>query len=298
MNESSEVSMHQLKLIATVLSVVLPLFAPCSMAHAGDRLLATGGVTQVEGAAGGGLMPWAVISGYGTDQQVGGSAFYTHAETKADYKLNSAGISLGFMNRVEVSAAQTRFGLGKTVRGEEIRLNTVGVKLRLIGDAIYDQDTWLPQLSVGAQYKYNEDFNFIPKALGAKDRSGVDYYLAASKLFLGAANGYNLLVNANLHATKANQFGLLGFGGDRRDSYRIYPAVSAAVMLSDSFLVGTELRFKPDNLSGAEEKKAQDVFLTWFPHKNVSVTGAYIDLGTIATKENQTGWYLSGQINY
>jgi hypothetical protein len=202
------------------------------------------------------------------------------------------------MNRVEVSAAQTRFGLGKTVRGEEIRLNTLGVKLRLVGDAIYDQDTWLPQLSVGAQYKYNEDFNFIPKALGAKDRSGVDYYLAASKMFLGAANGYNLLVNANLHATKANQFGLLGFGGDIRDSYRIYPAVSAAVMLSDSFLVGTELRFKPDNLSGAEEKKAQDVFLTWFPHKNVSVTGAYIDLGTIATKENQTGWYLSGQINY
>jgi hypothetical protein len=290
--------MHQLKFIATALSVALSLFAPCSLVQAGDRLLATGGVTQVEGSAGGGLMPWAVISGYGTDKQVGGSAFYTHAETKADYKLNSAGISLGFMNRVEVSAAQTRFGLGKTVRGEEIRLNTLGVKLRLVGDAIYDQDTWLPQLSVGAQYKYNEDFNIIPKALGAKDRSGVDYYLAASKMFLGAANGYNLLVNANLHATKANQFGLLGFGGDRRDSYRIYPAVSAAVMLSDSFLVGTELRFKPDNLSGAEEKKAQDIFLTWFPHKNVSVTGAYIDLGTIATKENQTGWYLSGQINY
>jgi hypothetical protein len=229
---------------------------------------------------------------------VGGSAFYTHAETKADYKLNSAGISLGFANRVEVSAAQTRFGLGNTVRGEEIRLNTLGVKLRVMGDAIYDQDTWVPQISVGAQYKYNEDFNFVPKALGAKDRSGVDYYVAASKLFLGAANGYNLLVNANLHATKANQFGLLGFGGDRRDSYRIYPAVSAAVMLSDSFLIGSELRFKPDNLSGVEEKKAQDVFLTWFPHRNVSVTGAYIDLGTIATKENQTGWYVSGQFNY
>ncbi|HSI44676.1 MAG TPA: DUF3034 family protein [Methylophilus sp.] len=290
--------MDKLKSVACALSVGLAFFALSSLTHAGDRLLATGGVTQVEGAAGGGLMPWAVISGYGTDKQVGGSAFYTHAETKADYKLNSAGISLGFANRVEVSAAQTRFGLGNTVRGEEIRLNTLGVKLRLIGDAIYDQDTWLPQISVGTQYKYNEDFNFVPKSLGAKDRSGVDYYVAASKLFLGAANGYNLLVNANLHATKANQFGLLGFGGDRRDSYRIYPAVSAAVMLSDSFLVGTELRFKPDNLSGVEEKKAQDVFLTWFPHRNVSVTGAYIDLGTIATKENQTGWYVSGQFNY
>ena len=243
-------------------------------------------------------MPWAVISGYGTGKQIGGSAFYTHAETRGDFKLNSAGISLGFMNRLEGSGAQTRFGLSDTVPGEEIRLNTLGVKLRLIGDAIYDQDTWVPQISVGAQYKYNEDFNRVPKALGAKDNSGVDYYVAASKLFLGAINGYNLLINANLHASKANQFGLLGFGGDKRDSYRIYPAVSAAVMVSDNFLVGTELRYKPDNLSVFEENKAQDIFLTWFPHRNVSITGAYIDLGNIANKDSQTGWYMSGQFNY
>lgn len=290
--------MRKITGISSVLSILIALFAASPACNAGDRLLATGGVTQVEGAAGGGLMPWAVISGYGTDKQVGGSAFYTHAETKGDFKLNSTGISLGLFNRVEISGAQTRFGLSDTVPGEEIRLNTLGIKLRVIGDAIYYQDSWLPQISVGAQYKYNEDFKFVPKLLGAKDRSGVDYYVAASKLFLGAANGYNLLLNANLHATKANQFGLLGFGGDKRDSYRIYPAVSAAVMLSDSFLVGTEVRYKPDNLSVYEEKKAQDIFLTWFPHRNVSVTGAYIDLGTIANKDNQTGWYLSGQINY
>lgn len=103
--------------------------------------------------------------------------------------------------------------MGDTVPGEHIRLNTLGVKLRVLGDATYEQDSWLPQVSVGAQYKYNEDFDFVPKALGAKDRSGVDCYVATSKLFLGAINGYNLLLNANLHATKANQFGLLGFGG-------------------------------------------------------------------------------------
>lgn len=267
-------------------------------ALAGDRLLGTGGVTQVEGAGGGGLMPWALITGYGTNQQIGGSAFYTHAETKGDFKLRTTGIALGFYNRVEVSASQARFGLSDTVPGEEIRLNTLGVKVRVLGDAIYDQDSWLPQISVGAQYKYNEDYNLVPKLLGAKNRSGIDVYVAASKLYLGALNGYNLLLNANLHASKANQFGLLGFGGDRHDQYRIYPAVSAAVMLSDNWLLGSELRYKPDNLSVYEENSAHDVFMTWFPHKNVSVTGAYIDLGTIANKDNQTGWYLSGQINY
>ncbi len=267
-------------------------------ALAGDRLLGTGGVTQVEGAGGGGLMPWALITGYGTNQQIGGSAFYTHAETKGDFKLRTTGIALGFYNRVEVSASQARFGLSDTVPGEEIRLNTLGVKVRVLGDAIYDQDSWLPQISVGAQYKYNEDYSFVPKLLGAKSRSGVDLYVAASKLYLGALNGYNLLLNANLHASKANQFGLLGFGGDRHDQYRIYPAVSAAVMLSDNWLLGSELRYKPDNLSVYKENSAHDVFMTWFPHKNISVTGAYIDLGTIADKDKQTGWYLSGQFNY
>lgn len=281
------------RVMAAFIVFIMPM-----LAHAGDRLLATGGVTQIEGSAGGGLMPWAVISGYGTDKQIGGSLFYTHAETKGDFKLDTTGVAVGLFNRVEVSASQARFGLGDTVPGAHIRLNTLGVKVRLFGDAVYEQDSWLPQVSVGAQYKYNEDFNFVPKALVAKDRSGVDYYVAASKLLLGALNGYNILLNANLQATKANQFGLLGFGGDKRDSYRIYPAVSAAVMLSDNWLVGSELRYKPDNLSVYEENNAHDIFMTWFPHRNVSLTGAYIDLGRIANKDNQTGWYLSGQINY
>lgn len=51
-------------------------------ATSGDRLVGTGGVNQVEGAGGGGLTPWALISGYGTDKQIGVSAFYTHAETR------------------------------------------------------------------------------------------------------------------------------------------------------------------------------------------------------------------------
>lgn len=66
------------RVMATLTMLTMPM-----LAHAGDRLLATGGVTQIEGAAGGGLMPWAVISGYGTDQQIGGSLFYTLQKREA-----------------------------------------------------------------------------------------------------------------------------------------------------------------------------------------------------------------------
>jgi len=284
--------------IRTLNTVAILMLSHSNGLFAGDRLLATGGVMQIEGSGGGGLTPWALISGYGTDKQIGGSAFYTEARTNGDFEISSGGVSIGLHNRLEISLSQQKLGLSDTVPGESIRVNTMGVKLRLFGDAIYEQDTWLPQVSLGVQIKHNEDFHNVPKALGAKHQTGVDVYLAATKLYLGAVFGRNLLINGTLQATKANQFGFLGFGGDNRDNYQIKPAASVAVMLTDQVLLGTEYRYKPDNLSVFKEENAHDVFLAWFPTKNISLTAAYLDLGNIANKSNQSGWYLSGQIAY
>lgn len=281
------------KYITTVLYLLL-----ASKAMAGDRLLATGGVMQIEGAAGGGLVPWALISGYGTDRQIGTSAFYTELKTNGDFELSSGGMAVGFNNRVELSFSQLKFVLSDTVPGESIKMNTLGVKVRIMGDAVYDQDTWLPQIAVGAQVKHNEDFNFIPQALGGENSTGIDLYAAATKLYLGVFAGRNVLINGTLRATKANQFGILGFGGDKSNNYRLAPAFSAAVMLSDSVLIGAEYRAKPNNLNSFKEENAHDVFVAWFPHRNFSLTAAYVDLNQIANKANQRAWYLSGMLTY
>jgi len=59
-----------------------------------------------------------------------------------------------------------------------------------------------------------------------------------------------------------------------------------------------EYRYKPDNLSAFNENDAKDVFVTWFPHKRLSITAAAVNLGDVADKTNQTAWYLSGQFSY
>lgn len=269
-----------------------------SSSIAGDRLLATGGVTQIEGAAGGGLVPWGLISGYGTDKQTGASAFYTQLRTNGGFELASGGVSVGFCNRFEVSLSQQKFGLSDTVPGESIRLDSLGVKVRVLGDAVYDQDKWMPQISLGMFVKHNEDFSFVPQSLGAKKSTGVDLYVSATKLYLAAINGRNLLLNATLIATEANQFGLLGFGGDKHGGYHLEPAASVALMLTDNILLGAEYRTKPNNLNSFKEDDAKDLFVTWFPMRNLSVTAAYVDLGNIADKDHQQAWYLSGQISY
>lgn len=265
-------------------------------AQAGDRLVVTGGAQQVEGAAGGGLVPWALIAGYGTRDQVGGSVFVTRVETD-DFTLQSFGAAVGLHDRVELSFSRQRFDAGTVIPGLLLRTETVGAKVRVAGDAVYEQDSWMPQVAVGAMYKHNLDAT-IPRAVGAQRNADTDFYVAATKVWLAGLAGRNVLVNATLRATRANQFGLLGFGGDRERKRRLQPEVSGAVMLTDRVVVGGEWRWKPDNLGAFKEEDAGDVFVAWFPSKAVALTAACARLGSIAGKAKQDGAYLSLQLTY
>lgn len=280
--------------------------APIASAD-GYRILATSGVTDVEGSAGGGISPWAVISGYGSDEQSDATAFYTNVTTP-NFVLNDIGLAAGFGNRVELSAASQRFGLGptgdlalKVGPNYELRQNILGVKVRLFGDIVYDQDTWLPQIAVGAHYYHNGSElggGSTVKALGAKSDQGQDFYLAATKLWIGGFFGRDLLANLTLRETKANQAGLLGFGGDLDNSYKLEPEVSLAVLLSDNVAVGGEYRRMPRELSIATQRDWADAFVAYFPNKNLSLTFGYATLGTIAGAPNQNGLYLSGTVSF
>ncbi len=112
---------------------------------------------------------------------------------------------------------------------------------------------------------------------------------------MGAAFGYNVVVNGGVRYSRANETGLLGFGGDRRDSRSLLKEGSVAVLFNPRWALGVEYREKPDNLSFAGESDWADVFLGYFPNKHLSVVLAYARLGEIATLDNQNGTYLSVQ---
>ncbi len=259
------------------------------------KLLATGGVSQVEGAGGGGLASWALITGYGTEQAIGGNIHGTIVPL-SDFTLTSAGIAIGLFDRFEISAARQSFdtgdagaklGLGK---GFAFHQNIFGAKLKLVGNAVYDQDLWLPQIAVGIQYKINDRAAII-HAIGGREAQGVDFYISATKVLLDES----LLVSGTIRETKANQFGILGFGGDKDRGYSTEFEGSLAFLLTRRLAVGAEYRTKPDNLSFAREQNAWDLFIAFFLNKNFSATLGYVDLGDIATFRNQHGLYLSLQ---
>jgi hemoglobin len=99
--------------IAVLLLSLLSLLA--HVAWADGRFLATGGASSIEGAAGGGITPWAVLSGYGERGEWGADVFATRVET-GDYRLDVAGIGASFDNRIELSYARQRFDLGNLAR--------------------------------------------------------------------------------------------------------------------------------------------------------------------------------------
>ena len=266
--------------------------------RSGDKLLLTGGVSDVEGAGGGGLATWATTTGYAGPDGMGGNLHYTNVQLP-DYQLRTWGAAAAIFDRVEVSFARQSFDTGETGaklgigKGFTFHEDVVGVKVVVAGDAVYDQDRLLPQIAIGAQYKRNDRAALVG-ALGARDNQGTDFYIAATKVLLD----HSLVLDGTIRFTDANQGGLLGFGGPKASGLRPQFEGSAAWLASKRVAVGAEYRSKPDNLAFAREDDWSDLFVAYALNKHLSVTGAYVDLGDIATFKNQRGFYLSLQSGF
>ncbi|XQF90860.1 DUF3034 family protein [Pseudoalteromonas espejiana] len=265
-------------LLASLLLISAPVLA------SDGKLLATPGVSQIEGSGGGGIVPWAQLAGYASEDEFSVNGFCSRADV-SDYTLDVCGAQVNLFNRVELSYAQQRFDV--PALDTEIEQSITGAKIRIYGDIVYS--AW-PQVSFGIQHK-SLDNGVIATLVGAEDTSGTDYYLAASKLHLGAIGGYNWFWNVTTRYSEANQLGLLGYGGAGNDAEILFEG-STALFLSRSVAVGVEYRQKSNNLNLGEQDW-KDLFVAWMPNKHVSVTAAYLDLGSIAGADDQTGWYLS-----
>ncbi len=243
-------------------------------------------VTQVEGQAGGGLVPWALISS-------GKPTVSTTWVDTGDYTLSTIGGQAGIYDRVEVSFARIMFDPGEPHAPiGHLKLDIYGAKINLLPMS----DT-LPAISVGVQHKRlhaDKPMRSILGSMGA-DRYGTDFYLAATKVLpLPLWEERNFLINATVRGTKANQLGILGFGSNNDDNYTAQLEASAGVFLNKTTIVGLEYRMKGDNelscatTSGClvnakwNENDWGDVFIAYLPNPNFALVAAFAMFGDIA----------------
>ena len=269
----------------------LLLLCALEASAADGRLLGSGGVLSVDGSAGGGLVPWAVIAGHGGRGQWDVLASMSLVDT-GDFDLRTGALALGWNNRIELSFARMSLGLDALVRAgqfpdERLDTDVFGAKLRLGGDLVYGR---APQLAAGVQWRRSRDGDLLRFA-SADDDQGFDVYLSASKLWIDGIASRRTLASLTLRSTNANQLGLVGFS-DRRS---ITLETSVAVFVHPNWLLGAEYRGKPDRLEFAREDAWSDLFLAWLPSRHWHLALGYADLGSIGGLDGQRGYYLSFQ---
>jgi hypothetical protein len=313
-------------------------------AHAGwfdyndGKVFLTEGVSMADGAAGGGAVPWAVIAGNETRDGINGNVHFTYVSLP-NYSALIPGVAVGFYDRLELSAAFANLPTGSTfdtvglansvlsgnstsstVGGVEpwnttIKMTTFGAKLRVFGEAIYDSDTWVPQVAVGAFYKINHNKALL-QTLGAAKNKDFEAYVAATKIFFPISTA----IDVTARYTSANEIGLTGFGGPDGNHRKVRFEGSIAYLLAKNIAIGGEYQQLGDNLGGLtvsqlggvnnalcalglcgagaaltqqHESDWKDIFAAYAPAKNLSFTAAMLDFGNITFTPNQIGFYLS-----
>src|SRR5476651_2310905 len=127
-------------IVATAASVVL-LSAPAAaddwLGADQGKLLLTAGFSDADGAGGGGLVPLALITGYGSNKSWGANAHYT-AILLQDFQLHAYGAAVGAFDRIELSYTQQQLDVtGTALNGISIHQDIYGMKVKSIGNAVY-----------------------------------------------------------------------------------------------------------------------------------------------------------------
>lgn len=273
-------------LSAVMISILVAAAQPAAAAD--GRLAGTGGVSSINGTGGGGLTGWATLASYADQGQNGFTGYISRADVD-DFRLDVAGATATFSNRLELGAARQRFRI--KAAGVDIDQVRYTAKWRVLGDLLYGAG---PQVSVAAEHGRLQD-PATARALGARRDSDTEWIVSVANGWIDGLFHRTTAININLRHGRANQFGILGYEGDDNDSPWQLEA-SAVLFPFRDIAIGAEYRQKPDNLSAIAEDPARDFFVAWFPDKRFSLTAAWLDLGRIAGQADQQGYYLSLQV--
>ena len=291
---------------------IVPLtstFLPGAIAHAGPPLP----THNVEGNSGVFITSTAYLTNPPEGDAVFGLpsvSFSFAAIGEKDYE--SIAVTENLWGKVELGYAMERIGLGdwpadvKAATGIHVdnhafkhNLNT---RLMIVEEGSHDCG-WMPAVTLGAHFKWNDGHNEINKqtgglcdTLGVDHDSGVEFTAVATKT-ISDWLPRPLIVSAGLRNGDAVHTGLLGFAGERRTTFE----GSLIYFLSDKLLLASEYRQKPNfcdqfSAGGKHLIKAEndwwDVCLGYIVNDHLTIAGGYADFGNILNHREDHVWAI------
>ncbi|MCP4712619.1 MAG: DUF3034 family protein [Planctomycetes bacterium] len=224
--------------------------------------------------------------------------------------LATFAVTENLFGRLELGFAHQRLGLGDFSDDvfmatsinidNSVQLNQLNVRFLAIQEGDFDLE-WMPAITFGGHFKWNEGGSDINKdlgglldMLGADDNSGCDMTVVASKT-IGELHPTlfprPVIVSVGLRNTEAVHSGFVGFAGNRRTVFE----GSLIALLTDNLAFAAEYRQNPNLMDefGDLVRKENDwwsVALAYVINENMSITGGYTDLGNILNHREDNCW--------
>jgi len=217
------------------------------------------------------------------------------------------------LSRLELGYGYENFNLGnlpldvfQTTKGAlnisetSVELHNFNARLQILKEGEFDQK-WIPALTFGVHYKYNDTYNDIDgksqlngtlKAIGVSQNEGVDFTLYASKLFTQLPRP--VLVELGGRATEGVWNGLLGF----TDSYNFLFEGNVVVFVTDSIALAAEYRQQPTDYTAIPGLigKASDwwtIDAAYVVNKHLTLAVGYGHFGTVLNNEANGVWGIT-----
>ena len=242
------------------------------------------------------------------------SVGFAYVNLGADKNLEALTLTESPFKRLELGYGWDHLGLGDlplalrnaglvNYRQDEVQLHNFNARFQILSEGEFDQK-WIPALTAGAHYKYNDGINEVRNEVtqgagadllgshGLSRKQGVDYTLYASKLFTQLPRP--VLLELGGRATEAVWDGLGGFT-------RSYSAVfegNVVVFVTGNFVLAAEYKEQPRDYQaiGNLVKREGDwatFDAAYVVNKHLTVAAGYGHFGNVLNHEANGVWGLT-----
>lgn len=184
---------------------------------------------------------------------------------------------------------------GIQIGDHSVDLHHFNARVSLWKDGDFDQ-AWLPALTVGTHYKYNETIEDVDDDLmgtltgiGIEDNDGFDFTLSASKMITALPRP--MILSATLRSTEAAHIGLLGFTGDRE----LVVEGAVCVLATNRLFFAAEYRQKPNEYAAVpglvgSEDDWWTICAGYIVNDHLTVAGGYAHFGEVLNHDANSSW--------
>jgi hypothetical protein len=264
----------------------------------------------IEGYGGGAITPMAYLVNPPLGDHIFGQPSIATSYVNLGQKdLEAFTVTENILGRVELGFGADRLNLGRlpddiqSATGVNIGIHdewlfNVNARGLILPENSFDTK-WVPAVTAGVHYKYNNEIAAVNNDLGGAltsigyhSRDGVDFTLTGSKT-LADVLGRPLIVSGGVRLSEAAQLGTLGFG----DSYAATFEGNLAYLPTSWLLIAYEFRQKNDpygtipGLVGKEENwHAFDV--SWLANSHLDVVGGVGYFGLLANSRADAAFWV------